>query len=74
MYSASCVADPRTSSVSFPLRLQIPTYLKEFMVGGSLGAIGLLSAIPWIVSAAVGVWGGSVSDYLAQKLKWRADT
>lgn len=40
------------------------------MAGQSLGAVGLLSAIPWIVSAAVGVWGGSVSDFLAQKLNW----
>lgn len=42
------------------------------MASGSLGAVGLLSSIPWVVSAAVGVWGGSVSDFLAQKLKWRA--
>ena len=61
----------------FILLSWIPAYLSSMGGvggGGSLQTVGLLSAAPWAVCAAVGIAAGTVADTLANVARWRDRT
>ncbi len=50
----------------------IPTYLITAHAFTDLRAVGLVSALPWVVCAAVGVVAGSLADWLGERRGWAA--
>ena len=54
----------------FILLSWIPTYLSVGHGLTDLRAVGLISALPWLVCAAVGIGAGSLADWLGAARRW----
>jgi MFS family permease len=61
----------------FVLQSWVPTFLYSLSLSGSgapidLTTLGLLSAAPWLFTAAVAIRAGALADWLQIKAKWTA--